>query len=207
MFSRDILKIPTRITREKFVNIVFEIGYRWSHSYNTIITAVMLGDEYIDKIQYKIFNYYSIELAYVVSILSTKLLEDFGYCSTSKACYDVGNRYIIEMEWNVFTTTGYNIRRYNYIDAIPKLINGNSVKQLNGCFFDISRDICMDKQILNINPFTLILGLTMLYRKNKLLSYKKYKKRIFYGIMRKLSKEYEVDLSDILSAYIKIKQK
>ena len=47
MYQRDIPHLPTKISREEFVDHVFELGLRNSHSYESIMVSVQLGDNFV----------------------------------------------------------------------------------------------------------------------------------------------------------------
>lgn len=47
MFQRDIPKLPIPISRDIFVDLVFDLGRENSHGYDTIIAAVQLGDYFV----------------------------------------------------------------------------------------------------------------------------------------------------------------
>lgn len=47
MYQCDIPKLPTEISRNEFVENVFDIGRKNNHRYDTIIASVMLGDKFV----------------------------------------------------------------------------------------------------------------------------------------------------------------
>ncbi|CAH6419425.1 Hypothetical protein HVR_LOCUS620 [uncultured virus] len=48
MYQRDIPKLPTKITREEFVNEIFNLGHDSNHNYDTMMLAVQVGDYFVD---------------------------------------------------------------------------------------------------------------------------------------------------------------
>lgn len=48
MYQRNIPHLPEEFSREEFINHVFDLGLRNSHSYESIITSVQLGDKFVN---------------------------------------------------------------------------------------------------------------------------------------------------------------
>lgn len=48
MYQRDIPYLPIETSRGEFVNLVFELGSDYSHSYENIVASVQLGDFFVN---------------------------------------------------------------------------------------------------------------------------------------------------------------
>lgn len=226
MYQRDIPKFPVKINRREFVNYVFDLGRRYNHGYDTIITSVEIGDKfvsytghresYVDQKYYChdiILNLvpqeYSIELAHVVTVIAAKCNEDFGYERTWSAMADTQNRYVIKMEWEVCMVLGFRVKINNFISAISDILCHHHIvdsKILGSVFWDLSKDICMNQELLNINPVVIIMATILLYKCGKLRAIRSNRERTFLNIMQQVAHEYEVPLIDVLRSYISIKQ-
>lgn len=47
MYQREIAKLPTEISREDFVEKIFDLGFDQNHEYDTIMLAVQIGDFFV----------------------------------------------------------------------------------------------------------------------------------------------------------------
>jgi len=195
MYVRDIIRSPQKITRNEFVNIIFDIGLNYNYGYDTLIASVQLGDQYIDQ-DYN--NDYTKELAYVCLILTTKLNED-DYYSTAEAVDELENKYVLVLEWEIFRTCKIKIK--NFMTYLGYLTNHEII--FGPIFWDLCKDICINKTLLQMNPQTILLGCFLL--NDKLKCIKQYQQRYFLDVIQKLSYNYEVDMSDILKKYIENK--
>lgn len=254
MYQRDIQFLPIKITREEFVNIVFDIGLQYCHGYDTIIAAVQIGDKFvstikdntcdisipIDKDGYisssnddnasyddddeDIFatndelqvnkcanslsiteRYYSNELAYTTTVLVCKANEDDGYKSIETAVTDTGNGYVYILEWEICHVIGFNVKINNFMTFIGRLLDIIGITSvLPSVFWDLSKDICMNIELLKINPLTILIGCILLNHMGKLKAIRTNKERVFHNIMVQVSKEYEIDLEELLRKYIDI---
>lgn len=237
MYQRDIPKLPKTITRNAFVNMVFDLGHRYQHGYDTIVASVQLGDYFVsfkgerrpffllsqgEKIEQPPFMYelvpqiYSTELAYVVTVIMAKSNEDDGYQCTDDAVSDTNNRYISKMEWEICTLLNFNIKVYNFITLIGTIIlttlNNNETTDdlssftLHSMFFDLSKEICLNRDLLAKDPKVIVTGCILLHQAGKLRAARTNKERKFHEAMMKISREYELDLDELLNAYIKFKK-
>ena len=290
MYKRDIPTLPKEIRRDKFVNSVFEIGYQNYQSCHTMVTAVLLGDRFVEskeprtlyltpsketilhrqhkrekweakvkkldagsntsdhdddeedeeeeqelsteldklserfsKISIQIEDpmaaypfmsepmaqIYSIELAHVVVILASKYYEDCISYDTDEALYELENRYIIKMEWEVYTMLKFQITVPNFTHVIYAILSeqGYSTNWYFGSLFkDLIKEVCLYRELLQMSPATVILGIVLLYRRGKLAAVTKNKQRIFLEIMQRTANDYEVELSSVLKEYIRHKQ-
>lgn len=284
MYQRDIPRLPIQISREKFVDLVFDIGREYCHEYNSIVASVILGDKFVtytgprkpfidglsehlsgfrgpsspEIINELVPQIYSEELAHVVTVLVAKHNEDNGYQYTNEAIVDTENRYIVKMEWEIAMIIGFRIDTNNFVTAISYIIWSIYESELNklktelnmlkheqkeykseitisesrtlkskliskkllilvqqkkiqswyfsSAFWDLSKEICMNPDLLYADPRILIISILLLQKRNKLKAHRVHKERIFFEIMNKLSHELELDLSSILKAYISIKQ-
>lgn len=205
MYEWDFIKKPDVITRESFVEMVFEIGSSYNHGYDSIIASVQLGDQYIDMTN----NIYSSELAHVVTLIIGKFNEDHGCTETRLVLTNTNNKYIVQLENEIYSMIGFHVKIYNFITVIEDLLlsyNENfDPSYYHSLFYDISKDICQDKKLLSLNPRAIIIGIIILYKRGLLKSYKINKQRIFLNFIEKISQEYEVDMYAMLHAYIELK--
>jgi hypothetical protein len=229
MYQWDIPHLPEKISRQEYVDIIFNIGHKHRHGYATIISAVQLGDFFVSftgpRISvsnnndsydlYDIMNelvpqVYSIELAYVTTIITAKFNEDYGYRNTALAMNDTKNRYVVKMEWEICILIKFNVKIYNFISVIGnKLYTDSNIGRFRNFgpqFWDLSKDVCMDRELLSMNPKALICGFILLVRYDKLKASIQYRKRKFYNMMKQISYECEVPLIDILREYILVKR-
>lgn len=271
MYQRDIPKLPKTITRDEFVNIVFDLGHRHQHGYDTIVASVQLGDYFVsfkgernpffllsraekrsikdllkkntqvkgaiynlntdillnspfrEKLEQKPFMYelvpqiYSTELAYVVTVIMAKSNEDDGYRWTDDAVSDTNNRYVIKMEWEICMLLNFNIKVHNFITLIGHIIcttlnddektHDLSTFKLHSMFFDLSKEICLNRDLLAKDAKVIVIGCILLNQAGKLRAQRTNKERTFREVMMKISREYEVDIGQLLQAYINIKSK
>jgi hypothetical protein len=108
---------------------------------------------------------YSKELVFVVTLITGKLFEDEGCNSTKGVIEDeIGNPYILLLEWFVMDTVGYHVDRNNFVSLIGILAD----KPLHSDFNDICRKVCYHENLLTMNPCTVVFGLILLYKNGKL---------------------------------------
>lgn len=191
MHSWDLVTIPNCIDRSIFVEEIFELGLIYEYGCDVLVAAVQLGDEYVDDKN----KYYSIELAHASLVLVTKFSYDDHY-STDNALSITENKYTVLLEWEIFTS--YHIKIDNFISFIGRYYKD----VLPAIFWDLSKTICSNKSLLNINPVTILCGCLLLLNNNKLKAVREHKERLFRQTIIKLSKEYEIEVNDILSRYI-----
>ena len=222
MHQRDIPKLPTKIDRKEFVDIIFDLGLSSMHGYDTIVAAVQLGDKFvsysgprisfndiqsgssdIDIMNQPVPQEYSTELAHVVTIITCKVNEDNGYMDIKEAIYETCNSYVAKIEWEICILFDFNLKVNNFITLIGALVchKKDEPITLNSAFYDLSKQICSNLELLNMNPFTVVAGILILAKHGKLRASHDNKERIFSNMMIQLSKEYEVELSDVLREY------
>lgn len=263
MYSHQILKLPTEISREEFVELVFDLGRVNSHGYDSMIAAVQLGDYFVsfkgprtpyvkltdeEKRQVKIdkirerqsllaegtpidmgiearvtsriiagrpnktfadeptSQYYSVELAHVVSVILGKYNESNGYRSTKKATSDTNNGIILKMEWEILHMIDFKPKVYNFITIIGFLIKHDEhsphLTRLSSVFWDLSKEVCLNRSLLEGNPFTIVMAICLLGRTGKLRATHTHRERKFREFMIQVAKECDMDLSDLLRQYI-----
>lgn len=154
---------------------------------------------------------YSVELAHIATIIVAKYNEDFGsgYRFTNKAISDTVNCYVRKMEWEILTLIGFKPKVYNFISVIGALImEVNKLEYppvLGTVFLDISKDVCLDKELLSKDPWTVVLGLIILAQKGKLRALRLHRERVFRETMKAIAREYELEFEDVIRAYIELK--
>lgn len=191
MYCWDIVTIPIPINRSTFVEEIFELGLNYEYGCDILVAAVQLGDKYVDNEG----KYYSIELAHASLVLITKLSYDDCY-STSIALDVTENKSTVLLEWELFIH--YHIKVDNFISPIGKYYDNI----LPSIFWELSKTICLNKSLLDINPVTILCGCLLLLSNNKLKAVREHKERMFRAVINRLSKEYELEVNDILTKYI-----
>lgn len=223
MYQRDIPHLPVKIDRDQFVEIIFHLGLIHRHGYDTIVASVQLGDMFISyptqetnriisssSDMSNIMNgpvprIYSSELAYTVTVVAAKANEDYGYMNIKDAIIDTDNSYVLKIEREIFVMLNFHVKIRNFITIIGSLLYDKIHHLLLGSgFWDLSKQICMDPVLLNMNSQTLILGIIILSRHKKLRASHDNRHRIFTDIMVQIAKEYELDLSDLLREYVSL---
>src|SRR5205085_5915401 len=211
MYQREEQFDPIEIDREEYVNIVFDLGLLHCHGYDSIIAAVEIGDKFVispkNDTNDIIARHYSSELAHITTVLASKANEDEGYIFTKKAVNDTNNGLVYKMEWEICRSIGFHIKIDNFITFIGKTLHltGTPIV-LSSVFWDLSKDICMNRELLSMDPFTILTGCLLLNKMRKLRAIKSNKQRVFFEIMSQMAHEYELDLNDVLQAYINIKR-
>jgi hypothetical protein len=147
---------------------------------------------------------YSVELAYVVTVLIGKFNEDNGLRFTKTAIDEVENCYIQKMEWEIYFLLHHTIRVDNFVTTMCNCLGDRvrSQRILPSVLFDICWDICLNETVLGMSHRTIITAIIVLGRRKQLTSVTKHRERRFAAIMLKLSEEYEIDYPHILQAYI-----
>lgn len=222
MYKRDIARLPEAIPRSDFVDLIFTIGDEHCHGYDTIVAAVQIGDSFVHYskkwdpfipdntnpntpinpvLQECVPQCYSVELAYVATILSAKLNEDLGLRHTNTAVETLENCYIYKMEWEIYYLLHTVLSINNFVTTIGKMSTG----LLPSVFLDICWDICLNEKVLYIPHQTIIAAILILGRNKKLDAVDRHKRHRFTSIMKKMSREYELDYSSVLRAYIEHK--
>lgn len=193
-------RVPESIGRDKFVEHIFDIGLERDHGYDTLITSVNIGDKYVSCCH----TQYSIELACVVAVIGAKLCEDIGYISIRQAEIDTCNRIVYDLEQEICQIMGFHIKNNNYITFISNILHPQS-KHLSPLFWDLSKEICLNQSFLTLNPNVILCACFLLSKRNKLKAQSQYKERKFLSIMKLISKEFELDFSHLMKAYITYK--
>lgn len=218
MYERDTPHLPNAITREEFVDHVFDLGLRHYHSYSTCIAAVQLGDQFV-TFTGKLIPFinesfpdnecvpqiYSLELAYITTVILAKYCEDWGYKCTKQAVIDTDNSYVIKMEWEICRMVDFHIKINNFMTVMGELL-WDDTKQWHPMFWDLSKEVCLNPILLSTRPDVLILGILLLWHNKSLKAMRSYKERIFRDTMICIAHEYEVTLEELLRAYIVAKQ-
>ena len=229
MYRRDIPHIPNIIPRNKFVDEIFQLGLNLGHGYDTLITAVIIGDNFVsfngerspykyykennrDKLteeQIKLINElvpqeYSRELAHVSFVISSNLIDDWGY-PIEDAANELNNGYVYKMQWEICMINNFHFSNDNFLSNLFTLIDYNNINNISDMFWDLTKHICMDMSLLYASHSIIILAIIILIKHDRLRAKTDYHKRIFQNIMIRTSQEYEIPLNTILQAYISYK--
>lgn len=230
MYQRQIPRAPKKITRDVFIDMIFELGKTYEYGYDTIMGAIELADKFMliieprtsyhehIKVKHKyrihdrykgqmdfliapIEQYYSPELVVVTLTLAGKSNEDDAH-SISYALTFVENYYIIKMEWEVANCFGYYIRVKNIITDIGLIIGENA--DLASIFGEIAQDVCRIPKWWTISSVTIIMATLYLYQNNKLHAVTVDKVKRFRNFIKVMAEETETSTSTVLDTYINI---
>lgn len=148
---------------------------------------------------------YSVELAHVVTVISAKINEEFdhGYNSIRSALFDTENAYVRKMEYEILIMLGFHFKVYNFVTVIGLLLADNHAPRLGPVFWDISKEICHNKELLAKDPRLIVISIIILGRRGKLSALKAHRERMFRERIATLAYELELPVSHVISAYIK----
>lgn len=229
MYACDNVLAPKSISRAAFVEKCFDLGLEFDHGYNTIIAAVNIGDDFcsfnrpwkicdwietVKNEEYEIDDYilklpvqqiYSVELAHVVTLLTAKIHEDDGYCFSNFCVQALENRYIYKLEWELCFMFNFHFPlKPNYITILYKTINSNDISPvLNKKFWYLSKEICLNKSLMQMNPFAILLGIILLHRKNKLIADIKFRAWKFVNLLSVITFYVDTDQQHIVRMILK----
>jgi hypothetical protein len=155
------------LNRNSFVNLVFGIGYDKVLYYDTLLSAVLLGDTYVDS---GISRQYSLELAHVCCILASKLKQDYHYRDIYEGIVELDNNDIRNLEQEVCDIVRYHIPSNNILVLFVTLKEKLGIE---GEFSDIflhfvSLQISRNKFLLHYNPVPVLMGYWLLAKKQKI---------------------------------------
>jgi hypothetical protein len=222
MYLRDIPRLPIEITRTQFVNNIFEIGNDRSQDYDLMMTAVRIGDLFVNNSQNRkictwsnrgssepfmnepIPPIYSNELAHVCLIISSKFRESDSYSRIIQAAIETDNGIVYKMEWEVLSCLDFCIPKIPFIICLG-LFTPKTHTMIRRDWGELMKDLCSGAIYME-NPFTILLAVKLLYRSGRLRADLTYRQIRFLRIMTILSKEYEVSLVEILRTYIQCQQ-
>lgn len=227
-------KLPTIITRKDFVTLVFDICDQIRLNYDLIIHVIEVADKFVDydgdrissllllkksyilenfsyreMIQHPVPQDYSVELAYVTVNIVAKAMEDFSHSRTITLAQNLENYYVFKMEREICDIINYTVKPKNIMSFIGCLIwkqPHDSKHVLDTLFWDLSKVICHDKKLLYSNPIAVLMGIIILFKKNKLSTVRENKYRTFITFIEMIAFDYNLDVRDILSEYIKVKR-
>jgi hypothetical protein len=220
MYASDFYKTPRSFSRKKFIEKIFKISNN-NYDYDTLLIAVEIGDYFVSfKGERKTCNWinfneeekniissptpqkYSLELSHVSLCIATKFNEDCVH-----EIYDVGNKIVFKMEWEILMLLGFHIKTNNFFKFINKILYQSTYHHLTLSpeFEFLAFEIANLNQI-NINPFTILLAIKMLDKKGKLSFLKDFRMKRFYQIVKKICYEYELSFTKFIHNYIMYKK-
>lgn len=230
-YRRDIPDLPEVISRQEFVEELFDVSFLNSLSYDTTILAVQLADFFVNFIgKRKIYTgwkrknksserhprYDPYEIAdnishqiYSIPLLHTCLAIASAYYddiyTIEMANIKTNNAYVFKLEWELCSMCDFTIKPNSYFKIIDLLLNhipiNNNTKDLGSTFFDLTKTICLNKELLNVNPFTIILAVKMLFRRKKLKCYNESKFGRFVKLFYLVSVCYDLSITDLIRTF------
>lgn len=151
---------------------------------------------------------YSYELIYTATAIAADYNEDNGY-NIDHANIDCNNAYVYKLQWEICKLLNFTICPVNYLQLIGRILCINNPdeskcnKHLAPIFWDLSKFVCLDYKLCNINPITVLLGIIILYKRGRLMVIKEHRFRKFMMIVKMLSYECETSNLEVIRAYIK----
>lgn len=218
MYARDIPRLPESVSREVFVNTLFDIGLLYQCSCDTLLSAVTIGDAFVshkfsipphrlianplltpdkaDILNQPLPQTYSIDLAHVSLCISSSIHEESCY-SIDDASRDLDNIIVYKLQWEVCLM-------FKFCIPTPKIVKLLAILGY-GLTWDLSKDIALDKSLLYSNPYALLLGVKLLGRNVSANTKRRY--RLFKECFLQISSDYELDISDLLLSYSNLRRK
>lgn len=207
MYRREILSIPTFISRSDFIDCIFD----FSLSAYTKYIAVCLAERFIA--QPNIIYYiscthqsdphringipcerrYSRELANVVLAIASGHQEDgFDFWM---ALDNYPNRYMIKLHWEVCISNEFTISRNNFLEIL--YYHQPEAKFPEIFYQKLLYDICSIPNILDIQPLTIIMAILLLLKRGKLRALKHQQEYIREYVILRIAKYTNTDFSDL----------
>lgn len=196
MYTWEIVREETFIPRTSYIQIIFDISRRYGHNYDTVISAVLIGDKFINLSK----KCYSIELAHVVTILSCKLNEDSGYDSLSEAITTLDNSILISMEQDIWSSLQYQLPRSHIMSDIHEFFCGFEDYQFSFIFWEICYQICEESHMLQLNSLVIIMAIIYLGKIDKLKASKTGRLKYFHMLIETIAQYTDCSCLDVLNA-------
>lgn len=186
MYQRDFPRLPLSCPRESYVREIFDLGQQHHFEYNVLYSAVIIGDDFINNKSDEVtpyhskFNFgpedqqllrdpvpktYSLELAHVSLSIATSQI-DLPY-PMSVVCDRLDNYYPYKMQWDICISRGFTLPRHNIMTLFAHLTMNERFKDFPS-LWDLSLAICLNSQLMSLNPITIIVGVLLLHRKDRL---------------------------------------
>lgn len=214
MYTYRENKPVKEITRDSFVKGVFELGYSYNHGVDSMITAVQLGDIWVNKCQGDYLDdsflqcIYSEELIYATTVISGKMNNE-RYSLSKKALVDSNNYETKRLEIKICEKLGFQIPYHSFITQWTTFLFDDSLRTkyyLGREFNILCQDICLNPKLLNMNPATLLLGVKILLKRNKLKARNTIRLIKFVETMELISAECDVPVKDVLNKVRSIRE-
>lgn len=167
------------LSRNSFVNLIFSIGRDKTLFYDTLLSAVLLGDTYVDSMT----ENYTLELAHVCCILASKLKQDYHYRDIYQGNIELdlahNDNSLRTLEEDLCHIIKYYVPSNHILSLFVTLKEKLGItEEFSDIFLHfVSFRICQNKFLLHSNPVPVLLGFWFLAKKNKLAE---------------LSREYEI---------------
>lgn len=212
MYSWSTIRCPEQIPRREFVHTCFDYGEECGQGATTIMSAVILGDSFVKFIgpdhSGALDRVYSRELAATVIVIMTKVIDDHKPSIMLSALQHTSNHAVIELERQICRLLNYEFPRHNIITrmwnicAQPADAVGRDLSLWFNC---LALEICSKPFLLDANPFTLLMAITLLRRRNKLNADTSYRRISFVALMSAAAYDFELDLTQFVREYVNLK--
>lgn len=223
MNNRIIPRIPEKIPRHSFIEILFDNALSLEIDAFLSINAVIIADNFVSNLNqfcYKSYKqktnmqlittysdllekpmgrYYSFELALVCLSIASNLWDDNRYPINFVAS-DAKNGIVYKLQWEICMSHNFSFPSDNFLSIIYKFSTNPSQfhhKTLSKKILFLCKHICLDLSMLHSNPLSIIISLLLLRKfRFKLVSDTNYKFYLLTELIDSLS--YEFDFSPSL---------
>jgi len=226
MYKWQVPKHPKLIKREKYVNKIFVIGHDKDFNYDTLVLAVKIGDKFIKTQGQEIYTSYmsnvkenftfeeqeilnktcvkeySKELAYVSLSIASYINEDNIY-NIKTVAIKLENGYVFKLQWEICIENNFYIQTQSFCNILQYFFDQ---KYNYDFFYFLFLDICLDYDILHTHSqISLIIGILILFKNNKLKSINKYKEQCIKYLIDDISSYYDISPNVFFYKYLEFK--
>ena len=157
------------------------------------------------------YNYYSEELAHVVTVLSSKAYEDYGYGSIGEVVETLENKYVCYLEKDILITLNYELNNKFIVTHIliigyPLLSSWMNNDVVHCMFRYLSSNLKLFNN-LKMPYHTFIIAMFLLKRRRKLNFYTESRKNMFLKYITNIEIKYMIPFQIVCSAFIDIYKK
>lgn len=194
----SINKIKT-ISHLRYINEIIDIGISYEHEYDTILTAIQIGDYFIKT---SVGVKYSLELAHVASILAAKSNEDFGYRSTLIAADELQNGIVYQLEHDILEKLDFRLVNNRLIEKMVRLTPSTELWLKHSILMGLTISLARNQKVFaNVNPKTLVIAIMLLYRHNKLKLTKSVRQYKFLLLLQLVVKLTDTNWDDVINMF------
>lgn len=164
------------------------------HELETLYLAVYFLDRYTKET----LQGYHLEVVHACLNLVAKSREDHSYFVTHKSISETCCLGIPEWEWKVGSHFNFYFAAPNFLKVFSS--TAGTEGKFHSVFFDLTKQVCLNKSLLEVSPEALTLGVLLLAKKKKLSALKLNRERKFVEICFKMCFEFDVEPEEFISA-------